>query len=419
MSKTNAHSRLSPGNSEQCDVVVLGGGPAGAAAAITLARAGRLVAVLEKSQYDQPRIGETLSPAARSPLARLGVWDQFLNAGHAASPSILSVWGGDTVVENHFIFNPYGNGWHLDRTAFDAMLAAAARRAGAQLFCGVDVTSCAPATAEPPRSRWRIEFAHRHQIHQLHATSVIDATGRVAAMARRQGAHRVAADHLVGLVVILETDRLTDKHEAATLVEAAEDGWWYSAPLPGARSIVAYMTDADLLPGKRRSWTEFWHAHLQTTVHTQEQLRSFGASFIHPPDVRVIAANSSRLDRTSGPGWLAVGDAALAFDPLSGKGLLRALTSAISAGEAIDRSQGGEVAALAEYDQRAQQTFRDYERVRAIFYRRERRWPESTFWRRRHLATAQDTSRPNRRASPFSGQPERPIHWPEDSHELN
>jgi flavin-dependent dehydrogenase len=249
--------------------------------------------------------------------------------------------------------------------------------------------------ADPPLSRWRIEFAHRDQIHQLHATSVIDATGRVAALARRQGAHRIAADHLVGLAVVLRTDRLTDQHEAATLVEAAEEGWWYSAPLPGARFIVAYMTDADLLPRQRRSWTECWHARLQTTVQTQEQLRSCGASFIHPPDVRVIAANSSRLDRTSGPGWLAVGDAALAFDPLSGKGLLRALTSAISAGEAIDRSQCGEAAALTQYDHRAQQTFRDYERMRAIFYRRERRWPDSPFWRRRHRATAPDTSRPS------------------------
>jgi flavin-dependent dehydrogenase len=401
MSKTNAHSSLSPSNRERCDVVVLGGGPAGAAAAITLARGGRSVVVLEKSEYDQPRIGETLSPAARSSLARLGVWDQFLGAGHAASPSIRSVWGEDAVVENHFIFNPYGNGWHLDRRAFDMMLAAAARNAGARLCCGVDVRSCEPAIAGPPLSRWRIEFADHHHVHQLHATFVIDATGRVAAVARRQGAHRIAADHLVGVVVILGTDRPTDTHEGGTLVEAAEDGWWYSAPLPGSRLIAAYMTDADLLPRQRRSWAEFWLARLQATVQTQGQLRSCGASLIHPPDVRVIAANSSRLDRTSGPGWLAVGDAALAFDPLSAQGLRRALSSGIRAGEAIHRSQGADAAALTEYDHKAQQTFREYERVRATFYRRERRWPDSAFWRRRHGAIAQDTSRPGPPLGPF------------------
>jgi flavin-dependent dehydrogenase len=373
--------------------VVLGGGPTGAAAAITLARAGRSVIVLEKSEYEQPRIGETLSPAARSPLAHLGVWDQFVAAGHAAAPSTLSVWGGDAVVENHFIFNPYGDGWHLDRRAFDVMVAGAARQAGARLRCGVDATSCQPAIAERPHSRWQIEFADRNLIHRLHAMFVLDATGRVAALARRHGAHRLVADRLVGLVAVLGTGALKDDHEARTLVEAAEEGWWYSAPLPGSQFIAAYMTDADLLPRRRPSWPDFWRARLQNTVQTKGQLCASAAAFIQPPDLRMVAANSSRLDRTSGPGWLAAGDAALAFDPLSSQGLLRALTSGITAGETIHRSLSGETAALMEYDHNAQQTFRDYERLHAMFYRRERRWPESAFWQRRHRAAAQETKK--------------------------
>src|SRR5262245_56820039 len=121
------------------DVLIFGGGPAGAAAAITLARAGRSVVVIEKSQYAQPRIGETLPPAARPLLEELAVWELFLAAGHLPSPGVLSVWGEEELYETHFIFNLYGNGWHLDPQRFDTMLAQAARRAGAHLYCGVHV----------------------------------------------------------------------------------------------------------------------------------------------------------------------------------------------------------------------------------------------------------------------------------------
>src|ERR1041385_3466860 len=102
------------------DVVVLGGGPAGAAGAITLLRAGHSAAALERSDGNRARIGETLPPVARVTLARLGVWDRFVAAQHAASPGTLSIWGEDEPFESPFILNPYGNGWHLDRQRFDA-----------------------------------------------------------------------------------------------------------------------------------------------------------------------------------------------------------------------------------------------------------------------------------------------------------
>ena len=361
-----------------CDVAILGGGPAGAAAAITLARAGRAVAVIEKSRYDQPRLGETLPPAARPPLARLGVWEQFSAAGHAPSPGVLAAWGEAELHQNHFIFNPYGHGWHLDRQRFDALLAEAARQAGAWLYCGAQLNSCLPGEADG----WQVEFTSDGCRRQFRARCLIDASGRAAALARQQGAKRINADRLVGLAGLSAARSRAAECDACTLVEACAGGWWYSALLPGARLVAVYMTDADLLPRARHDWPAFRQAQLRQTIHTRNRLRAFEP----PAALRVAAANSSRLDRVSGRDWLAVGDAALSFDPLSAQGLLQALASGLRAGEALNRALAGADAALNRYAEEAQIVFEKYTQRYDEYYSREQRWLHSSFWQRRHAA---------------------------------
>jgi flavin-dependent dehydrogenase len=123
---------------------------------------------------------------------------------------------------------------------------------------------------------------------------------------------------------------------------------------------------------------------VRPTTHTQARLDAFELE----ASPRVVAAASSRLDRVSGRGWVAVGDAAMAFDPLSSRGLTHALASGIRAGEALDSALAGEAAALDAYGSSASDAFREYSRQRAIYYGREQRWPQSVFWRRRHAVAA-------------------------------
>src|SRR5215831_18755866 len=126
------------------DVAVVGGGAAATAAAIALARAGRSVVVLERSSYDRARIGETLAPVARLPLVQLGAWESFIKDAPVAWPGTRSAWGRTELDDTSFVLSAYGDGWHIDRRRFDAMLAGIAVDAGACVRLRARVRECRP-----------------------------------------------------------------------------------------------------------------------------------------------------------------------------------------------------------------------------------------------------------------------------------
>jgi len=211
---------------EPFDVAIIGGGPAGTSIALALAGSAptrRSVVVLERSGYEQVRFGETLPPEARVPLAQLGLWDRFLEQGHAPSPGTASAWGREELEESHFIFNPYGNGWHLDRRRFDEALASAATEAGVTLHRRARMTVCEHEAS----GDFRIEYVCDEQPCQLRARFLVDATGRASMAARRQGATRRRSDRLTGVIRLFEG--LQQEQDHRTLVEATADSWWYSA----------------------------------------------------------------------------------------------------------------------------------------------------------------------------------------------
>jgi len=367
------------------DVVILGGGPGGAATGLALSRhdPSLSVALVEASDYASVRIGETLSPRVRELLAHLGVWEAFLEDGHGAAYGTSAAWGGEEVYENEFLFHAQGEGWHLDRRRFDALLAREAERAGVAVFRG--------ARYLRHRARrgggWELHLRRGEEEIRLEAPFVVDATGRRAAFARRQGASRVIFDRLLGLYLFFELESPELLPATFTLVEAWEEGWWYSARLPGDRVVVALMSDGDRVAelGLRRRGR--WLEELGRTRHTRRVL----AAGRPGPGPTVHAAQSQLLAPVAGSaegrGWLAVGDAASTFDPLSSHGIFKALRFGIYAayaaadflrGEGPDRHRS-----LDKYQRRAEGSFESYLATRTDYYRQEQRWPEAPFWRRR------------------------------------
>lgn len=345
--------------------MVFGGGPAGAATALALARSGVSVAVVNRSRRGHPRIGETVPPTIIRPLAQLGVWNAFVADGHAPAPGTVVRWGADQPYENDFIVNPYGHGWHLDRCRFDAMLISAAGRAGAQ------IQDLPPGgRVEHDNRGWSMRFANRPY---LRAPFVIDATGRSARVAQRHGVTRHRVDRLIGLVRF----GTSAAAESRTLLEACALGWWYAAALPDDRAVTALFTDADLLPVGAVQRDRWWTRALSRTRLVPEIMATTGASRIY-----AAAAPTGTLSSYTGRDWLAVGDAARTLDPLSGQGLTMALTSAIRAAETVLDPR--REAALDAFSRQTTEEHRIHLSTRLAYYRRENRWPHSPFWQRRH-----------------------------------
>ena len=372
------------------DAVVVGAGPAGSATARWLALRGWRVALLERTRFEAPRIGESLAPNVQEPLHDLGLWSEFLALAPLPSWGTRSLWGDDAQQSHSHLLNPYGCGWHVDRRAFDEMLAHAAATAGARLFKGT-----ALQRSVFREGRWWLQTtadATQGAASEptLCARVLIDATGRRAQVARALGAQRLLFDQLVGVAV-----QWADIHAAEQghlLVEAAREGWWYSAPLPGglrhdARPMITMlMTDADLCGRLHLNAAGRWQAVLQSTRATRQRLGA--AHRVSAPQVHCAHSQRLRRDGASDTGpWLAVGDATLAVDPVSGSGVLRALRSARAAAdtvsELLERPHTGQET-LAAYEAARDQECTNYLLERAQYYAAEQRF-DTPFWQRRQV----------------------------------
>jgi flavin-dependent dehydrogenase len=333
--------------------------------------------MIERSAYADTRVGETLPPSIRKLLVGLRVWDQFLAANHSPSFGINSAWGQAELYANDFIFNPYGTGWHVDRARFDAMLARNVEHAGTKFYRHAQLISCAQDGA----GVWVIEFACEDGRKSLRARFVVDATGRKSVLAHRLSAKRITYDRLVGVVCFFSWGSPGSHLGNDTLVEASEHGWWYSTALPDSRIIVAYMTDADLFGKASKREPNYLQQQRRNAPHMHARIQSRALE----SGPFVFVANSSRLDRFAGENWLAVGDAAMAFDPLSSHGVYNALMSGLLAAKAIECSLVSDHTALQRYAVAIETTFAKYLAAKRKYYGRETRWPNSPFWKRRRV----------------------------------
>ncbi len=169
------------------------------------------------------------------------------------------------------------------------------------------------------------------------------------------------------------------------MLEAISYGWWYAARLPQGRVAVAVASDPEFVKHAQMRQPEYWLSHLASTRHLATALA--GCRFVSER-LLVRSAASFMLSRAVDDGWLAVGDAASAFDPIAAQGIYKSLVTSLEAAPAIVSYLDGDASGLETYQTTITERFDAYLTIRNYFYGLETRWPASPFWQRRHDRTS-------------------------------
>lgn len=359
----------------QTDLLIFGSGPAGCATAIASRTHGLDIVVVERSNLAKEAVGEHLSPDGVNALETMGLSAVIKSREHARCPFIESVWGGTDLVVREYITNAYGSGVNLDRSRFDEGMRAQVVACGARLL-----VASHPAEVSRTDTGWIVTLAGDSQGMVVRARFLVDATGRTAWLGRRFGAKIRRLDQLVAIIGFLRAERGGKSDNGRLLIEATESGWWYSVLLASGRTVALSMSDPDMLHDGGVSAEMAWCRHLRLAPFTAS--RCAGRGLERP--VRVASANSQCIDRPVGDGWLAAGDAAQAYDPLSSMGISKGLRHGIAAANAVAAHLQGDCEALSLYARNLTREFSTYVDAKSAYYTMEQRWPTASFWRNRH-----------------------------------
>jgi flavin-dependent dehydrogenase len=355
-------------------VLVVGGGPAGLATAIALAEQDVAALVVERSAYDDVRIGEHLQPSAVLQLRSIGARSNLPLEPHFASDGVEAYWGSGTPNHMDYFLHPGQRGLNLLRPRFDADLARACEQRGATVLRNTFLASARRGDGD-----WEVDIAVGRKARKQSVSVIVDATGRPATFSRRQGAKILAGDRQIAVVSLASGAH--DGTDTRSLIETVEIGWWYHAPLGPTRSICMLVTDDDLLPrGTPSDLSAWWLVQLGRTAQLVQRLR-----VAKPPQRLIVrSARSQCVDPAWGNGWIAVGDAAMAFDPLASQGIAKALHDGKRAAAHIAAYLKGDNTSLHRLTFEFEREYAAYRATRANYYRLEKRWPDSLFWTRRH-----------------------------------
>lgn len=355
-------------------VNIIGAGPAGLALGIFIKQlhAQIDVSVFDAKGPEQIKIPVSLPPHVLPKLKQLlgKKYETFLGC-HQPSFGSASCWELDDVAYNDFLLTPEGRGIHLQRPLFDNQLAEQA------IALGVEIHYHYKLTQVSEKDRWLLTFLHDEQQIEIASDFVVDASGQVAVFANQIGVVRNEVDKLFFMSVLINNPNEVVNHSC---IEAVENGWWYTAPQHDGKALLSFATD--IINHKNNDFSDIatFLGQLNHTVWLKNQL---------PPTIelskspRVDLARTAMLSVVRGERWLAIGDAASSYDPISSAGIGKALFQAETAARAIiEKLLNDDEIVLNDYQYQVRADFMQFIAIRNRFYQNQR-FRDCDFWLRR------------------------------------
>jgi flavin-dependent dehydrogenase len=352
------------------DAVVIGGGPAGSAAATRLARTGHRVLVVESEAFPRFHIGESLLPLGHRVFEQLGVAEQLVRAGFVEKfgAQLRTPDGSHTVLFDFATGNHVNPPWtfQVHRAEFDALLLDHARA------CGASLLQARAREYAVERDGVTVECTAAGGAVRVRAKALIDASGRAGFVAKQEGV-RIADDELRKAAIYAHfTGVPSDPGRRAgdtKVISLPRLGWFWLIPLrDGVTSVGAVLDIADYQARASRDPATIFAESVARAPYATELL----ANATRVSDFSVESGFSYRAKTYCGDRWLLAGDAGSFLDPVFSTGVLMALRSGIEAADAAVRAwiapRGAVAATLRRFDRRLQQRYWFVRRVVTGFY---------------------------------------------------
>jgi flavin-dependent dehydrogenase len=327
--------RESAVSDEQCDVVVIGGGPAGSTAAILLAKQGYKVIALEKEHHPRFHIGESLLPMNLPVFERLGVLEKVRALG-VYKP------GADFEADNQNGYNTYQfaraigdsppHAYQVWRQDFDQMLFEHARQSGADAREGHEVVALEQLDPRDSRIDVRREDGTGYTLKTRY---VVDASGRDTFLSVKKKLRRKNKEHQSAAIFghFLGAELRGGKDGGNISIYRFDHGWMWMIPLPGGVMSVGAVCRPEYLKRRKGRTVEFLLDTLRQNAGLWKRMEH--AELIGG-EVRVTGNYSYDSRRMGGPGWVMVGDAFAFLDPVFSSGVYLAMSGAETAAQVVD-----------------------------------------------------------------------------------